>query len=143
MGANYTPIDDLIKNFKKKEPISVGKESEPFEPRPHQEIQLIDETNELQINNKEVEQFVQPRKEYLNIPPDLTQFGLNPAQPTNTPSYQNIKLPLSDDKIVSGLHAPITSSVRWLATFAVYLLKVAHLQLKIVHGKVVRVIKRS
>ena len=50
--------------------------------------------------------------------------------------------PLSDEKIVTGLHAPVTSSLRWLATLAEYLLKMMHVQLKVVSGRVIRVFRR-
>lgn len=89
----------------------------------------------------DVERFVSPRAESIELPPDLKNMGLQAATTTKFPSYKNIKLPLSDDKIVVGLHAPLTSSIRWLATLATYLLAQAHLILKTIHGKVVRVVK--
>jgi hypothetical protein len=90
---------------------------------------------------EEVRPFVSPRHETIELPPDLKKLGLQSVSSTQFPSYKNIKLPLSDEKIVVGLHAPVTSSIRWLATFAVYLLARAHLGLKIVHGKVIRVLR--
>lgn len=136
MAQNYTPIDDLVK--KHKEPISKHKESEPI-PKSSEKYE-VKEAVEHQPE-EEVRPFVQPRAETIKLPPDLKKMGLQPATTTQFPSYQNVKLPLSDDKIISGLHQPVTSSIRWLATLALYILQMAHLTLKKIHGKVVRVIK--
>lgn len=126
------------------EPISYGKESEPLTTHTSTELHTYKEGTEQTENQTEkLPNYVEQHQEIPEIPPDLKKVGLQPAQPTSFSSYQNIKLPLPDDKIAVGLRAPITSSLRWLATFAVYLLKVAHLQLKMVHGKAIRVIQRG
>ena len=44
-------------------------------------------------------------------------------------------------KIVVGQKAPITWSIRWLAAFDLYILAQAHLGLKVVRGRVIRVLK--
>ncbi|OGK26517.1 hypothetical protein A3C28_03145 [Candidatus Roizmanbacteria bacterium RIFCSPHIGHO2_02_FULL_39_9] len=85
--------------------------------------------------------YVEIKAESIELPPDLKKLGLQTTSSSSFPSYQNIKLPITDDKIVAGLNSPITSSLRWLATFALYLLQQAHLTLKVIHGKVVRVVK--
>lgn len=136
---NFTPIDDLIKKHQSAQPISTPKEAEP--------IPFSQETIEIKevVEHKpeeEVRPYLSPRQETIKLPPDLKKMGLQPATTTQFPTYQNIKLPLPDEKIVVGLHAPVTTSLRWLATLAIYLLKMAHLQLKIIHGHVVRVIRR-
>lgn len=138
MSQNFTPIDDLIKKYKS-QPVSRPKEVEPIVAQP--EAGEIKEVVEHEIKDEEVKPFVSPRTETIKLPPDLKKLGLQPVTTTKFPSYQNIKLPISDEKIIIGLHKPVTDSLRWLATLAVYLLKMAHLQLKVVHGKVVRVIR--
>ena len=138
MGNNYTSINDLVKKFKKITPVGKPKEAEPAPSRA--EKYEIKEAVEHQPE-AEVQPYVQARAETIELPPDLKKMGLRTASSTQFPSYQNIKLPLSDDKIVAGLHQPITSSIRWFATLAEYILKQAHLILKVIHGKVVRVIK--
>ena len=130
---NYTPIDDLIAQSRG---VSKVKEGEPIIGAEFK----IQESTEHEPN-KEVERFINPRAETIKLPKDLKEAGLEEVNSTNFPNYKNIKLPIADDKVVTGLHAPITSSLRWLATFAVYLLQIAHLKLKVVHGKVVRVIR--
>ncbi|MBI2641268.1 hypothetical protein HYW87_01570 [Candidatus Roizmanbacteria bacterium] len=134
---NFTAIDDLVKK-KQIQPTSKPKE---FEPTPASEKKYEIKENAEHQPTKEVQPFVQPRAETIELPPDLKKMGLHAVSTTQFPTQQNITLPISDDKIVSGLHAPITSSLRWLATFAVYLLKQVHLTLKVVHGHVVRVMR--
>lgn len=144
MANNFTNIDDLVQKYKSNsninnsynEEISLPKEAEPIS---SEKIE-IKEVVEPQVD-KEVRPFVSPRQETIELPPDLKKLGLQPTSSTQFTDYKNIKLPISDEKVVVGLKAPITSSLRWLATLAVYLLAKAHLGLKIIHGKVVRVFK--
>lgn len=146
---NYTSIDpdligkDLVQKYKRNKSRTGGnfsKESEPVISKQESNQKEIQEVVEHKPE-EEVSTYITPRAESIDLPPDLKHFGLQPATTTQFPSYQNIKLPLSDEKITVGLHAPITSSLRWLATFAVYLLQQAHLGLKTIHGKVVRVVR--
>ncbi len=134
---NYTPIDDLIKKYQQSSLVSQpNKETEPI---PKKEIEF------KEVKEKEIEEEVKPhiikREETIKLPPDIQKLGLKPIPTTDFPQYQNIKLPLSDDKIVVGLHAPISSSLRWLATLALYLLQKTHLSLKVIHGRVIRVLR--
>ncbi|QQG44367.1 MAG: hypothetical protein HYW86_00390 [Candidatus Roizmanbacteria bacterium] len=129
---NYTPIDDIIANggysSKEKEPAMV--KSEPLE------IHEIVEHKEV---DEEVKPHIEVKQENVKLPEDLTQAGVEAVETTQFPNLQKIKTPLSDEKILVGLHQPITSSFRWLATLAMHILKQAHLGLKVVHGKVMRV----
>jgi len=133
---NYTKIDDLLNKTKKKENISLPKEAEPI----GTEFEIKEPTEHSP--EEEVRSFVSPRAETIELPPDLKKLGLQTVSNSSFSSYKNIKLPLSDEKIVVGQKAPITSSIRWLATFALYILAQAHLGLKEVHGHVIRVLKR-
>ena len=126
---NYTPIDDLLGAGLPKEAEPIATEFEIKEPVEHSP-------------EEEVRPFVSPRAETIELPPDLKKLGLQAVSHSQFPSYKNIKLPLSDETIVVGQKAPITSSIRWLATFALYILAQAHLGLKVVHGHVIRVLKR-
>lgn len=137
MPKNYTPIDDLVKKLRQYS-VSKPKEAEPI-PAAKEQYE-VKEAVEHQPE-EEVKPYIQARAETIELPPHLKKMGLQPASTTQFPSYQNIQFPISDDKIVAGLHQPITSSIRWLATLAEYILKQAHLILKVVHGKVIRVIK--
>jgi len=137
---NYTPIDDLIKKRQKKEVISL----------PTKEVELIPNKEEIQfkeVKEKEIDEeglkpYLTKREEMIKLPPNIEKLGLKKVPTTQFPQYQTVKIPISDDKVISGLHAPITSSLRWLATLALYILQQAHISLKVVHGRVVRVFKK-
>lgn len=139
--VNFTKIDDVLKKnnqstvsssfFKEGEPGVVTTESS-------DEVQEVVEHEP----DAETESFVSPRSDSIELPPDLVKLGVQSSNNTNNfPTYQNVKLPISDDKVITGLHAPISSSLRWLATFAIYLLARAHLGLKVVKGHVIRILK--
>lgn len=144
-AKNYTPIDDLVVRHKKSHssrhnPDLRGrpKEAEPFARK--KEKYEIKEVTEHKLD-EEVKPYIKVRAETIELPDELKKLGLHAATQTEFPNYQNIKLPLSDEKIIAGLHQPITSSMRWLATFFEYILKQAHLILKVVNGKIIRVVK--
>lgn len=139
MTNNFTSIDDLVRKYKQSkvndEVISLPKEAEPIN-KEFEVKEVVEHKAE-----EEVRPFISPRQDTIELPPDLKKMGLQSTSSSQFLSYQNIKLPISDEKVFMGLHAPITSSIRWLATFAVYLLARVHLGLKIVHGKVIRVLR--
>lgn len=134
--TNYTPINHLIK--KSQTFVSKLKEGEPL-PSAKEKIE-IKEVVEHQPE-KQVKPHLQVRRETIDLPADLKKMGIQSSQTTKFPTYQKVVLPISDDKVLKGLHAPIYSSFRWLATLAIYLLRQAHLTLKVIHGQVVRVMK--
>ncbi|GAB4218636.1 MAG: hypothetical protein Fur009_0350 [Candidatus Microgenomates bacterium] len=140
MANNFTNINDLLIKYKKTNSdvgvSSSNKEAEPIAPEKFEIKEVVEHKVE-----EEVKPYISPRQDTIELPPDLKKLGLQSISSTNFQNYQNIKLPISDEKIVVGLQAPITSSIRWLATFALYLLAKAHLTLKVIGGKVVRVIK--
>ncbi len=140
---NYTDIQYLIKKHREEkaasEQGSSAKEVEPTSPSP--EPLLIQRVVEHEPQ-KEVLEFVQHRAENIEVPEDLVKMGVETKQTTTFPTYQNVKLPLSDEKIIVGLHQPITSSFRWLAELMIYILKTMHLALKKVHGKIMRVVRK-
>lgn len=76
----------------------------------------------------------------IELPPDLKKLGVTPG-PSGIPvvSAVSVTLPLSDDKIINGLKAPIAQSLKWLALWCIFRLQKAHLVLKKIHGIVVRV----
>lgn len=133
MTKNFTDINDLLEDGKN---IGQPKESEPIAAERFE----IKEPQETGVE-EEVRPFVSPRAETIELPPDLKKLGLQAVSNTKFPNLKNIKLPLSDEKIIVGQKAPITSSIRWLSTFALYILAQAHLGLKVVHGRVIRVLK--
>ena len=143
MAPNFTPIDDLIRQIKQSytpPPSPRTKETEPL-PYPGQQEQkdtrVVVEHKEL---DEEVKPYIQAREETVEIPPDLQQMGVQ-TTPTALFQTQQVQTLIPDEEIIEGLHQPITSSFRWLAELALYILKHAHIVLKKVHGKIMRVVK--
>lgn len=140
MVANFTPID----------PDKIGTQNQPAVSGPFKEVEPIVSTPEkFELKEvaeyelaKEVKPYIKVKQQTIQLPPDLKKLGVQSTPSSVLRSYQNVKLPITDDKVLTGLHAPISSSFRWLATLAFYLLKRAHLGLKVVHGHVIRVLKR-
>ncbi len=128
MAKNYTPLPQTVTPAKEAEPIPFT--TEKIEIKEHVEKEP----------DEEVKKFISTHKETIELPPDLKKMGLQSASTTNFPTTQ-VTLPISDDKIMFGLQKPVTSSWRWLAELAVYILKTMHITLKRIHGKVMRVIK--
>jgi hypothetical protein len=137
MTKNFTPLD--LEEFKKnrQESFLLNKENEPI----IRKETKIEEVVEIEPP-KETTPYLQPRQEIVKLPPELKRLGLREIPSTKFPTTKTLTLPLSDEKIITGLHAPVTSSLRWLATLSEYLLKMMHLQLKVVSGRVVRVFRK-
>lgn len=100
-------------------------------------------TSEVQLS-KEVEKAgVEVVKDTIELPPDVKKLGVTtsgPSAPVTTTVLPQVPLPISDQQVVTGLHAQILSSLRWLAVWCVKKLKKAHITLKQIHGKIVRVV---
>jgi hypothetical protein len=80
--------------------------------------------------------------ENIELDPQLKKAGLQAIDISSLSPFQRIQLPLSDEKIMEGKQKSVTSSWRWLAEFAFFMLGQAHITLKKIHGKVIRVLKR-
>ncbi len=157
MSQNHTPIHDLVSKHLSSqvddtsdyfspsssipENISLSKEAGPTHTSTS-ELLPINEAVEKQEVDSEVQPFIDVKQQNMKVEPELKKLGLQPIEKTKYADYQNIALPLPDDKIISGLKAPDDSSFRWLATFAQYVLEKSHLTLKFIRGKVVRVVKK-
>lgn len=147
MTDNFTPLDPDLHKAGDKAPdhdeelssILAGKEMEAIPSRA--ERSEIKEVVEKTIEDKEVKKHVEVRPETIKIDEDLKKAGVIHTADIKFKDEKDFKLPIdiTDEKIVQGLDKPITSSWRWLAELCVYLLKQAHLGLKTVHGKIVRV----
>lgn len=127
---NYTPL--------KPDPVSKPVEAEPARTSETQEAtfhEVVEHEPEAELSS-----YVQSRQETIKLPEDLKQeTGAQELPPTQFSTHQEVKLPISDEEIEEGRKKPVTSSFRWLAEFCLYLLHQAHLTLKNIHGKIVRV----
>lgn len=120
---------------------AVGKERELIGQGTTEVVSEISQEVELP---KEVEKAgVEALKDTIELPPDIKKLGVTPAGPTTpvaiTVPLPKVVLPISDQQIVAGLHVQIINSLRWLALWCVRKLKIAHIKLKEIHGKIVRV----
>lgn len=93
---------------------------------------------------KEVTPHIEVRPEKVDVPLDVAQLGVQVAGSQQSVNPQStatvtVTLPLTDDQVVSNLHPNVTSSISWLAIWCIRQLKRAHLALKVVHGRVMRV----
>jgi hypothetical protein len=137
VDKNYTVIDELVNKNKNSNKVSLSKETEPIAAEKFEIKEVVEHKAE-----EEMGPYISPRQDTIELPPDLKKMGLQATSNSKFSGYKNIKLPLSDEKIIVGQKAPITSSLRWLATLALYILGQAHMGLKVVHGHVIRVLKR-
>lgn len=136
---NYSPLDDQIAKYKKNyyTPLP-SKEMEPVVVREEQkDVKIVVEHKDL---DQEIKPHLEIREEVVEVPPDLQEMGIQ-ATPTMQFETQQHQTLIPDQQIIKGLHQPPTSSFRWLAELALYILKRAHITLKTVHGKIMRVVK--
>lgn len=119
---------------------SVDKEHEVVQVVPGEMAQEISQEVEIP---KEVERMgVTKIREEIELPPDVKKLGVAPSSstvPVATTILPQIVLPISDQNVLVGLHAKVTIALRWLAVWCIRKLKKAHLTLKVIHGKIIRV----
>jgi len=117
---------------------AVGKEREFSSVSPSEQIKEI--TPRLEVP-EEVEKAGVTKIGEFELPPDVTKLGVTHTGPTApvTTSLPPVTLPISDQQVVTGLHAQVASALLWLAVWCLKKLKKAHLTLKVIHGKITRV----
>lgn len=114
------------------------------EPRVVAETEGVKEVStEIEIPPEIEKTGITIRKETVEIPPDVAKLGLKPSgtsipMATGKPTSA-VVLPIADSQVLEGIHAKISTAIRWLAEWCLRKLKKAHIVLKKVHGKVVRV----
>lgn len=138
--TNYSPLDDQIAKYKKNyyTPLP-AKEMEPVIGREEQkDVKIVVEHKDL---DQEIRPHLKVREEIVEVSPDLQTMGVQATPTTQFATHQQLQALIPDAEILKGLHQPPTSSFRWLAELALYILKRAHITLKTVHGKVMRIIK--
>lgn len=142
---NHTSIKHMVDDHHASNQSSHSKEGEPARQRSVETLrdqEYLTTENEPTIEDKELEKYIEIEKDIPQIHPDLKKAGLQALDTTSLDPKQRVRLPIADEQIMDGLNEPLSSSFRWLAEFALFMLKRAHLALKRVHGKVVRVIQK-
>lgn len=104
----------------------------------------LDEAEKAQELPPELEKAgVEQVQSEVLIPQQVSQMGVKQTGPTAPVSTQvSVKLPITDDQVLAGMHANIFDAIRWLSEWCKRQLKLGHLALKKVGGKVVRVPSR-
>lgn len=115
-----------------------GKEQEPLGRGEASELREVGQDIELP---KEVgASGVRVAPTTVTLPQSVSQQGVKPVGPVAQASTSApVSLPLSDDQIAQGLKQGVASSWRWVAEWCVRRLKQAHMAIKSIHGKLVRV----
>jgi len=76
----------------------------------------------------------------VSIPPSVSQMGVTHSGPTaSVSSHVSVKLPITDDQIMKGLHANVFDAFRWISEWCLRRLKIANFALKKVGSKATRV----
>jgi len=145
MAQNFTSIEDLVKKHDEMRQVSGSVSKEFGIASTSSEISSLELPIEEEESSEGVEEYITPHPETIQLPPDLKKIGI---QATNDDTQfksalYKLKLPISDEKIMDDLKASPTESKRWYATILFYMLKMAHLTLKKVGSKVVRVFKTN
>lgn len=112
-----------------------------FEPRVNPEESAAQELmTDIELEPDVEQAGVTITSETIEIPPDLKKMGVQAMGSSNVfTSATAMKLPLTDDQIVIGLHSQVMMSLRWLSEWCIKKLKIAHVHLKVMTGgKVVR-----
>lgn len=137
-GEDSTSTDEVtIRLSPESEPIKM---EEPMlqeqEMKPEQQDTIEQKEVEPPAEPADVSAYVTEKEPEPTIPEDLKKHGL---QQVSSATYQAVHLPISDEQVMEGLKQPPTSSYRWLAELANYMLFQSHIKLKQVHGKIIRV----
>ncbi|MCX6732059.1 MAG: hypothetical protein NTV98_00790 [Candidatus Roizmanbacteria bacterium] len=143
MPHNFTPIEELVQEYKAMK-YGAGSQAKEMEmPMSPPEASEMQEFAEQETNNAALhQQMVSKRQDSIKLPPDLKKIGLKTDEDDQFKAALNkIKLPISDDKIMEDLQAPPSEARRWYATILLYILERAHLTLKKVGTKAVRMFK--
>jgi hypothetical protein len=81
--------------------------------------------------------------EKIELPPDIKNLGVSshtpPVSSVQPVTLPKVELPISDQQVVLGLHQNVTNAIAWIAMWCVRKLHKAHIVLKVVHGKIIRV----
>ncbi|MFH0773597.1 MAG: hypothetical protein V1922_04780 [bacterium] len=143
-AQNYTAIDELVKKYNEMKRGSSTMSKEFDVPSSSQEMSEREISAEQKIKSEEAKKYITPSATTIKLPPDLKKIGLKTDEEEQFAEAMNkIKLPISDERIMEDLAAPPSESRRWFATILLYILERAHLTLKKVGTKVVRIFKIS
>lgn len=120
---------------------TISKEHEVGVLIPTEAIQSV--STEVEIHPEVEKAGVTTLRDTIELPPDVKKMGVTPVGSSTpvatTTTLPRVLLPISDDQVVAGLHVHVINAFRWLAVWCIKKLKKAHIALKVIHGKIVRV----
>lgn len=103
---------------------------------------VVEVSHEMEIPEEVEKAGVTKFKDTIELPPDVKKLGVIPSGSSipvaSTTVLPQVVLPISDQKVVEGLHSSITSAFKWLSIWCLKKLKKAHVALKVIHGKITR-----
>lgn len=142
MPQNYTPIPELVKKHQEMKfaAASTSKESPPL-PRAAEHAPTTESSEQQPQKSQSVSQYVTKRQETIQLPPSLKSIGVEATENGDSTGLNAIRFPITDEQIMDDLRASPAESKRWYATFFLYVLERAHVTLKRIGTKVVRVIR--
>lgn len=121
-----------------------SKERELFQRQDELQLEEIRKDLELAPEMKEAGVELLTHEE-LELPPSVKQMGVTQTvEETSFPQAAPVVVPLADDKIIqgTGVGTSVWASLTWLAQWCLRQLKKAHVKLKKIHGKIVRVVTK-
>lgn len=108
------------------------------------ELQLLEIRKDLELGAEAKEAGVELlTHEEIELPPSVKQMGVTKIETeVSLPQAATTAVPLADDQIVKSAGASVWASLTWLAQWCLRQLKKAHVKLKKMHGKIVRVVMK-
>lgn len=133
MTANFTPLPER--------PVGLGGSPEMRESSPAQAIESAPAI-EASITSSPVNSTPQQSDmavDDITLPQDIIQAGRESSGDLEEVGEPLMDLPLTDEEIFKSKKEVITSPLRWLGEWCLYLLKKGHLTLKKIHGHITRI----
>ncbi len=117
---------------------SVHKEQEPV--KPADEPVVREKSDHVEVSKEAESVGIRVHQDQIKVAKELQNIGVyETGTSAKVSANPTVRLPIPDNEVEKGLHNKIYLSVRWLAEWCILQLKRAHLTLKVVHGKVMRV----
>lgn len=117
-----------------------GKEREP---RAAAVLPVTEISREIELPAELEQAGVTKSHEVVQLPPDVRKLGVRQSGASTSLSsavaLPNVVLPITDDEVITGLHSSVSDALTWLAYWCIKKLKKAHVAIKNIHGRIIRV----
>lgn len=119
---------------------SLAKEREFVENR--DAVQLEELRKEIELSPEVKESGVELKSEEIELSQEIQKIGMEVVGSDQSLVQPTTNVPLQDNAIVGNQNSSVWLSLTWLAQWCLRQLKKAHVKLKKVHGKVVRIVTK-